>query len=60
METSWLSFEEQWCRQADLLISELSAALLTLPGDDLGVALHAALQQIGEAIAVDRSTLIVP
>jgi formate hydrogenlyase transcriptional activator len=58
METSWLSFEEQWCRQADLLISELSAALITLPGDDVGIALHAAQQQIGEAIAVDRSTLI--
>ncbi len=58
METSWLSFEEQWCQQADLLINELSAALLTLPGDDIGVALHAAQQQIGEAIAVDRSTLI--
>ena len=58
METSWLSFEEQWCQQADLLINELSAALITLPGDDVGVALHAAQQQIGEAIAVDRSTLI--
>ncbi len=58
MDTSWLSFEEQWCQQADLLINELSAALITLPGDDVGVALHAAQQQIGEAIAVDRSTLI--
>src|SRR5262245_28637880 len=58
METSWLSVEEQWCQQADLLINELSAALITLPGDDVGGALHTAQQQIGEAIAVDRSTLI--
>jgi PAS domain S-box-containing protein len=58
----------EWERRRELserlelerLVGEVSAAFVNLTGQDLGPAIHGALDQIGEALDLDRCSLYEP
>jgi formate hydrogenlyase transcriptional activator len=47
-----------WCRPADRLAGEFSAELIGLSDDDITAAIEETQHRIGEALEVDRSTLV--
>jgi transcriptional regulator with GAF, ATPase, and Fis domain len=49
---------EQWCRQMDQLVAELSSTLSDIESADLGGAIGSMLQRIALAVSVDRVVLV--
>src|SRR5262245_18337296 len=58
MEAVAATHLEQWCRQTDRLVAELSSTLGDIESADLGNAIEPMLQQICEAVGVDRAVLV--
>src|SRR5258705_11151487 len=58
MDTLTAVSEDEYCQQADRLAGEFSSALTWVTDDDITAAIEKMQHRIGEALEVDRSTLI--
>ena len=58
MTTLTMASDVEWCREADRLAGEFSAELIGLTDDDITAAIERMQHRIGEALEVDRSTLV--
>ena len=51
--------DERWIGAADCLIAELSTALCEVGENDLDPVIEPMLKRIGQAVDVDRATVVV-
>jgi len=58
MDTVSTTRAEQWCSQTDQVVAEFSATLCHVDAAELETAITPMLQRIGEAVAVNRATLV--
>jgi len=58
MDTLTAVSDDEYCQQADRLAGEFSSALTWVTDDDITAAIEKMQRRIGEALEVDRSTLI--